>query len=537
MNLPFAFASFVLFTVLVPAIAWWRTRRLDNRDARTFFLANRKLPWFQIAGTLLLTNLSTEQLIGLNGAASIHGAVVMAWEVLPVFALILMASYFLPRYWAGNITTVPELLETRFDRGTRRLLGVIVLAAITFNFMPFVLYSGGIAMSSIFRLPELLGISPNQSFIATAWVIAILGSIYVIFGGMSAVALSDTLYGLGLLVGATLVPVLGLLQLGDGDFMAGLARVTAHQQPKLNPVGGPASNVPFSTLFTGMLLTNMYYWCTNQLIVQRSFGASSYAEAQKGVLATAALKLLGPLYLVFPGIIAFEMFGASLGNGDLAYARLVEAVLPASLIGIFAAVLLGTVISSFNSGMHTASTLFGIDLYRAWIKPGATDHQTVRAGKLFAAGVCLASLGVSTLLGGAPEGVFTLMKRFMAAFNIPILAVVIIGLTAAPVPAGAAKIALVGGVGLHFVLAWVSEQGVFGFTLHWLHVIAINFALLCGFMLVAARVAPAARRANPSAALARAELVSWRHLVLASWVLALGAVALYFCLWWFARAR
>lgn len=536
MNLPLAFASFLFFTALVPLIAWWWTRKLDNRDARTYFLADRRLPWFQIAGTLLLTNLSTEQLIGLNGAASIHGAGVMAWEVIPVFALIGMAWYFLPRYWAGNITTVPEYLEQRFDPGTRRLLGLIVLAALTFNFMPFVLYSGGIAMSSIFRLPEVLGISPQLSFIVMAWMIAVIGSLYVILGGMSAVALSDTLYGIGLLTGAMLIPILGLFQLGDGDFLAGVARLTAEQAPKLNPVGGPTANVPFSTLFTGMLLTNVYYWCTNQLIVQRSFGALSFAEAQKGILATAGLKLLGPLYLVLPGIIAVEMFGTGVGNGDLAYARLVDAVLPTYLVGFFAAVLLGTVISSFNSGMHTASTLFGVDLYRGWVRPAATPNQSVRAGKIFAVVSGVAALGASTLLSGSPEGVFTLMKRLMAAFNIPILAVVMIGITTTRAPAFAAKIALIGGVGMHFLLIWASDAGVFGVKLHWLHLIAINFVLLCGFMILAGRWAPAAPRKVVAAARAPADgLQPWRHLRLASVVLAAGGVALYFGLWSIAR--
>ncbi|MDO8540034.1 MAG: solute:sodium symporter family transporter [Opitutaceae bacterium] len=537
MNLPLAFGSFLFFTALVPLIAWWLTRHRDNTDARTFFLADRSLPWFQIAGTLLLTNLSTEQLIGLNGAASIHGAVVMAWEVVPVVALIAMAYYFLPRYWSGNITTIPEFLESRFDRGTRRLLGIIVLAALTFNFMPFVLYSGGIAMGSIFHLHDVLGISPELSFFAMAALITVLSGAYAILGGMSAVALSDTLYGVGLLTGALVIPVLGLAYLGEGDIATGFGRVLAHQPAKLNPVGGPGANVPFSTLFTGMLLTNMYYWCTNQLMVQRSFGAKSYAEAQKGLLATAGLKLVGPLFLVFPGIIAAEAFGASIGNGDLAYARLVDAVLPTWMIGFFAAVLLGAVISSFNSGLHTAATLFGYDLYKAWIRPQCTDNQMVRAGKIFGVIICVASLAASPLLSGAPEGVFTLMKRLMAAFNIPILAVVVIGLATARVPPLAAKTALVGGVGLHFLLLWCSDSGVFGFQLHWLHVIAINFALLCLWMLGGARFFPSRPTASPVLATGAGVLTPWRHLRLASWLLVIATVGLYAILWWLARGR
>src|SRR4051812_19095395 len=275
MNLPLAFASFLFCTALVGVIAWWRTRRTDNREARNYFLAGRKLPWIQVAGSLLLTNLSTEQLIGLNGAASIHGAVVMAWEVVPVFALIAMTWYFLPRYWSGNITTIPEFLEQRFDPATRRLMGAVFLVTIAFNILPFVLYSGGVAMSSIFHVHDLLGISRPQSFLLMACIIGTIGGIYVVFGGMKAVALSDTLYGAGLLTAGLLIPVLALFKLGDGDFVAGCARILAHQAPKLNPVGAETANVPFSTVFTGMMLINLFYWCTNQIIVQRSFGASS----------------------------------------------------------------------------------------------------------------------------------------------------------------------------------------------------------------------------------------------------------------------
>lgn len=545
MQASLAFGSFLFFTALVGAIAWWRTRRLDNRDAQNYFLAGRKLPWIQVAGALLLTNLSTEQLIGLNGAASIHGAVVMAWEIVPVFALIAMAWYFLPRYWSGNITTIPEFLEQRFDRPTRRLLGAILLVTLTVNFLPFVLYSGGLAMSSIFRLPELLGISQSVSFAATAWAIGLIGGIYVVFGGMKAVALSDTLYGVGLVIGALLIPVFGLIQLGGGDFSAGLTRVFEQQGAKLNPVGDSGSNVPFSTLFTGMLFINMFYWCTNQVIVQRSFGASSFAEAQKGILATAALKLIGPFYLVLPGIIAVELFGSAIGNGDLAYSMLVETVLPDYLVGFFAAVLLGSIVSSFNGGLHSASTLFSLDLYRAWLRPAADERAMLKAGKLFAVVVCLASIFVSGMLGGAPEGVFTLMKRIMAAFNIPLLSVVAMGMLNLRVPAWAAKTALVGGVGLGFGLNALLGGGAIGLTVHWLHIAAINAVLLCGFLYIAGKLSPAAVAARPTGLKAPAagasamatDLTPWGGLRVATVIVGVLAVAFYAVLWFFTRSH
>lgn len=541
MNLPLAFSSFLFFTALVGGISWWSTRRLDNRDARDYFLAGRKLPWIQVAGALLLTNLSTEQLIGLNGAASLHGANVMAWEIVPVFALIAMAWWFLPRYWSGNITTVPEFLQQRFDRSTRLLMGAVMLVTLVFNLLPFVLYSGGLAMSSIFHVPELLGISEQASFMLMAWLIALCGGVYVVFGGMKAVALSDTLYGAGLLVAGLLIPVLALLKLGEGDLGAGFERVLAHEAPKLNPIGGVGANVPFSTLFTGMLFINLFYWCTNQLIVQRSFGASSFAEAQKGILATAALKLLGPFYLVFPGIIALEMFGAeAIGNGDLAYGRLVDAVLPGWMVGFFAAVLLGSIVSSFNGGLHSAATLFSLDIFRAWWRRDADERQMLAAGKVFAIVVCLLSVLTCQLLGDSPEGVFTLMKRLMAAFKLPLLAVVVTGILTPRVPAWSAKVALVGGVATHFLLEWLFGHGRAGITVHWLHLSAINVVLLCTFMLATSWFAPGKAVVTPvggrDANGVHIDLKPWSGIRVASIVLAVAGVALYFGLWLLSRS-
>lgn len=549
MNLALAIGSFLFCTILVGVIAWWRTRGMDNTHSQDYFLAGRKLPWIQVAGALLLTNLSTEQLIGLNGAASIHGAVVMAWEVVPVFALIAMAWYFLPRYWSGNITTVPQFLEQRFDATARRIMGIVFIIAIALNILPFVLYSGGVAMSTIFHVHTQLGISERASFQVMAWSIGIIGTCYVLFGGMKAVALSDTLYGAGLLVCGLLIPVLALSKLGDGDFLAGVSRVLHHQAAKIDPVGGPRSNVPFETLFTGMLFINLFYWCTNQMIVQRSFGAKSFAEAQKGILATAGLKLLGPFFLVIPGILAAEMFGpAAIGNGDLAYSLLVDAVLPPYLVGVFAAVFLGSVISAFNGGLHSVSTMFSVDLYRGWLRPGASDHEMVRAGKLFSVVIVFVAIFTSGLLGGSSEGIFTMMKQVMSAFKLPLLAVVVTGMFSRRVPAWAANISMIMGVFTSILLNCLWGDGFLGFRfnvsamhIHWLHLAALNTLSLCGFMLLVGQFAPAvpATRSAPRAGAQpepAVDLTPWSGLRVASVVVAVAAILLYFALWRLARA-
>jgi SSS family solute:Na+ symporter len=531
----FSLFAFFACTALVALVSWWFTRRTDNTDARSYFLADRRLSWSLVAGSLLLTNLSTEQLIGLNGAASLHGAVVIAWEIMPVFALLGLAWWFLPRYWSGNFTTVPEFLENRFDRTTRRLMGVIFLITIAFNTLPFVLFSGSVALSSIFRVPELLGIPLQSSVLLIAAVIGLSGVCYVIFGGMKAVAVSDMVYGAGLLLAGLLIPWLALRLLGDGDVGAGLARIARNQGARLNPIGEADSNVPFTTIFTGMLFINFFYWCTNQTIVQRSFGASSFAEAQKGILATAGLKLLGPLYLVLPGIIATEIFGAAIGNGDLSYGKLVELVLPDWLQGFFAAVLFGSIISAFNGALHSAVTVFSLDLYRSWFRPRATDGEMLTAGKRFAFVMGLVAIITTGLLHDSPEGVFTLMKRFMAAFKLPLLAVVVIGMIFPRVPAWSAKLVLVGGVATQLVLDWLLGYGTFGVTVHWLHLAGINTVILAGVLALAGLFSktpvPASHRGDP-----RVRLSHWPGLPLATAIVSIVAVAIYVALWSFARA-
>ncbi len=488
-----AIASFIFFTGLVGFLSWRRTRHDDLGEADGYFLAGRSLPWYVVAGSLMLTNLSTEQLIGLNGSAYLDGAAVMAWEIVAAVALVIMALYFLPRYWKTQITTIPQLLEKRFDQQTRHILGFLFLTHLVLNFLPFVLYSGALGLNGLFNVNQLLGVSISISIWIIVWLIGIIGVMYSVFGGLKAVAVSDTINGVGLMIGGLLIPILGLLALGEGNLLEGIDRIINNQKEMINPIGDSESSIPFATLFTGMALLNIYYWCTNQAIVQRTFGAKSLKEGQKGILAAAFLKLLGPFYLILPGIIALEMFGTNLGNGDIAYPRLVEAVLPTYLIGIFGAIMFGAILSSFNSGLHSCSTLFGLDIYKGVINPLADEQRIVFIGKIF--GVCLAvfTMFLAPLLANAPEGIFVLMKKIGAIFNIPILAVIVMGMLTKSVTATAAKVTLFLGMITFCLFTWVLGGSIFGFEIHWLHFAALNFVFLCGLMLFMTWMKPASK--------------------------------------------
>jgi solute:Na+ symporter, SSS family len=443
-----------------------------------------------VTGSLMLTNLSTEQLVGLNGGAYLHGFVVIAWEIVAAFALVIMAWKFLPIYWSGQITTVPEFLERRFDKNTRTLVSAFFLATIGITMLPFILYSGALAMNGLFDVQGKLGLTEMQSVVLMVVAIGVVGALYAILGGLEAVAISDTLNGAGLLFGGLLIPFLGILALGDGSFFGGIDRLVDNQRPMLDPIGDSQSNIPFSVLFTGMLVLNLFYWCTNQFIIQRTFGAKSLKEGQKGVLGAAVLKLLGPLYLVLPGVIALELFGPELQNGDLAYPMLVNRVLPPALVGLFSAVMFGAILSSFNSCLHSATTLFGLDIYKNIIKRDATDRQAVKAGKIFGTILAIFAMCVAPFIIRAPEGLFTLMKKIGATFNVPIFALVVSGILIRKAPSSGAKLILVTGVIFYTVFTWFYQPSINGQEIHWLHVTGFNFAMLILIMFIFSKIQP-----------------------------------------------
>ena len=300
--------SFIFFTGLVAVVSWWKTHNDDQESSTGYFLAGRSLSWFVVGGSLLLTNLSTEQLVGLNGGAYRNGMIVMAWEVWSALAIVLMAVVFLPRYLKSGITTIPEFLELRYNSKTRTFTSVIFLASIILNVLPFVLLTGAEFMISVFDVPSILGTDSKPVNLAVVCsVLALVGGCYAVFGGLKAVAVSDTVNGVGLVIGGLLIPILGLNFIGNGDMLAGVSLLTETYPERLSSLGDRAADIPWETLLTGMTLITTYYWCTNQGIVQRTLASKNLAEGQKGVLFAAVMKLAGPLYLVLPGIIAWHI--------------------------------------------------------------------------------------------------------------------------------------------------------------------------------------------------------------------------------------
>ena len=362
----FTLGSCIFFMAIVGFISYQRTKgQTDNQDG--YFLAGRGLTGVFIAGSMLLTNLSAEQLIGLNGSAYGFNMSAMAWEVTAGFATIIMALVFLPRYLKGAFTTLPEFLANRYDDGVRRLTVVLFMVGYGLITIPSVLYSGSVAVLRLFDVPKLLNIDYSTALFVTVFTVGTVGAVYAVFGGLKAVVVSDTINGIGLLFIGLLVPILGFRLLGDGSILKGIETIATNHTDKLNAIGASTDPVPFGTIFTGMILANLFYWGTNQYVIQRTLGAANLAEGQKGVLLSGYFKVLVPFMMMIPGVIAFHLYsndGTKLPSIDLAFPQLVNDVLPFYLSGFFLAVLLGAVFSSFNSLLNSAATLFCFDVYK-----------------------------------------------------------------------------------------------------------------------------------------------------------------------------
>ncbi|MEE3224763.1 MULTISPECIES: solute:sodium symporter family transporter [Leeuwenhoekiella] len=454
--------TFAAFTLLVAVISYFASRKTDETTSDGYFLGGRSLTGPVIAGSLLLTNLSTEQIIGTNGVGFSEGILIAAYEIVAAVAMVFTAFVLLPKYLKGGISTIPQFLEKRYGKLTKTIVSILFLMAYAISMLPTVLYSGALAINTMFDIPERMGLDPEAALWVTVWGIGLIGSIYAIFGGLKAVAVSDSINAVGLIVGGLLIPVFGLMAVGNGSVFEGLNVVTTNLPEKFEILGGPNSSVPWTTLFTGMLIVNFYYWGTNQAIIQRALGAKNLAEGQKGLCLAAIVKILGPIIVVLPGVIAFEYFNGNLDNADEAYPMLVKAVLPTAFVGFFAAVLFGAILSSFNSALNSSVTLFGLDLYKQYFNNNASEKQVVRAGKTFGIFLAIFSMALAPLLYGVEGGIFNYLQELNGSFSVPILAIILVGYFSKRVSGKAANIAIVFAVVTYLVTLYVVKPIIAG---------------------------------------------------------------------------
>lgn len=492
--------EFVAFTVFVAVLSAYKTRdeKLDTEEG--YFVAGHSLPGIVIAGSLMMTNLSAEQLVGTNGQAFSGSMATMAWEATSAFALIILAFVLLPRFLKGNIATIPQFYKMRYDEATKNMFSIMFLFAYVVTMLPTILYSGSVALEKIFGIQELFGISYFAAIAIVCVATGLIGMGYSVFGGLKAVAYSDTINGVGLLIGGFMVPVLGFIALGQldgGGFLEGIKHFATATPEKMNAWSAPnamAPYIPWPLLFTGMFVNNMFYWSTNQSIIQRSLGAKNLAEAQKGAIWAGFFKCLDVFVIVIPGIIAYQLMqggvltvgsGAKF-DGDAAYPMLVMHVMPKPLMGFFAAVMFGAILSSFNSVLNSSSTIFSLDIWKPIWGKDADAKKVVKVGQVFGLVFGILGIIISPFIMYFGTGIMNFINQCWGLFSMPILCAVLFGMLNKKVSPLAPKI----GVPVHIILYAIGYFTVFD-KMHYLYWVFVCFVVQCIIYFAVAKFAPA----------------------------------------------
>ncbi|NVE93290.1 SLC5 family protein [Altererythrobacter lutimaris] len=450
---------FLIITALIALATYWHCRGKRGsgpQDERDYFLANGGLSWYFVAGSITLTNLSTDQLVGMNGNQM---ALLAWWEFAAVLGLIILAFVFLPVYYRNNCTTTTELLQKKYgDKHIRALISLLFLFGNLFIFLPAILYGG-----SLFLL-SLVGMETDLATIMTASVIfATVGAAYAIFGGLRAVAVSDTYSGV-LVLGLALLVVYLSLQAIDFD----LSGIPAE---RLTMIGGDDSPIPWHTLLTGMIFIQTFYWSTNQTITQRAMAAPDIKEAQKGVMVAAGIRLLiVPVIIVVPGIVSYKLFG---DVGDSAYGMIVSEVLPLWLSGAFAAAIAAAVLTTFNSILNASAALYVCDMHEAYV------GDVKRVGRLGAIVSIVMSVLALALVPffASQESLINTVQQLYGLLSMPILSAFIVGLCFRNVDAKAAMIGVVSGVAFYGYWSMIWQPA------HYIHGMAVTLFLCIGMAL------------------------------------------------------
>jgi len=431
---------FITYAVLILVVGLWvsRNKKGHQRNAEDYFLASKSLPWWAIGASLIAANISAEQFIGMSGSGFASGLAIASYEWMAAITLIIVGKYFLPVFIEKGLYTIPEFVEKRYSTNLKTILAVFWIALYVFVNLTTVLYLGSLALETIMGIPMLYGVIG----------LALFAAAYSLYGGLSAVAWTDVIQVIFLVLGGLATTYLALNTVSGGEgVIKGLKTVYdavpdrfAMILDKSNP---EFKNLPgLGVLVGGLWVANLYYWGFNQYIIQRTLAAKSLKEAQKGILFAAFLKLIIPLIVVIPGIAAYVMvndpeimarLGAaglenlpSLEQADKAYPWLLQ-FLPVGLKGVAFAALAAAIVSSLASMLNSTSTIFTMDIYKQYINKNATDRSTVSMGRISAGVALLIACILAPLLGNLDQA-FQFIQEYTGVVSPGILAVFILGL-------------------------------------------------------------------------------------------------------------
>ena len=425
---------FAAYAVIIVGLGLWISFR--KRDSETnsgdYFLAGRALPWWAIGASLIASNISAEQFIGMSGSGFAIGLGIASYEWMAALTLIIVAMFFLPIFLEKKIFTMPQFLEARFDKRVKTVMAGFWLLVFVFVNLTSIIYLGALAMQKIMGIPMLYSILG----------LALFAAIYSIYGGLKAVAWTDVIQVVFLVGGGLVTTYFALDYLSGGEeFIAGFKVLLQKAPEKFDMIlekgqlmipdgkGGQKDayiDLPgISVLIGGMWVANLYYWGCNQYIIQRALAAKSIKEAQSGLVFAAFLKMILPLIVVIPGIVAFAL-SADIAKSDEAYPWLLHNFVPTGVKGLAFAALVAAIVSSLASMMNSVATIFTMDFYKEYINKEASEHKLVTVGRLAAFVSLVIAVFIAPMLSNLDQA-FQYIQEFTGFVSPGALAIFLAG--------------------------------------------------------------------------------------------------------------
>ena len=472
--------TFVAFFGVVVGVSMYKSRR--EKTSEDFFWASRSLLWPFIGLSLIAANISTEHFVGMAGqGAWIAGLAVASYEWLAAITLVVVAIFFLPRFLRSGIFTIPEYLEYRYNAASRAIMAFYTMVIYIGVTIAAVIYSGGLTLQTLFGDLE----NPSHLMYGVIVIGAIAG-LYTIWGGLKAVAWADLFQGSALIIGGAITMLLGFQEIGWSNFFE-------HNADRLHMIlPRDHSVLPWTALVIGLWIPNFYYWGLNQYICQRTLAAKTLRQGQLGVIFAAALKLLIPFIIIFPGIMALQLYKDQMtgdSGTDAAYPLLIKNLVGPGFRAFIFAAISGAVISSLASMLNSASTIFTMDLVKRHLSKNASDKSLIWTGRVATGVFVVIGMLIAPMLGDPRfMGIFTYIQEFQGYISPGILGVFVFGMIFKKAPPAAGVTGLLLSVPVYGFLHW--QFGGIAF----LNRMAITFGVLLLVMLIITLVKPLAER-------------------------------------------
>ena len=441
------YGVFLGYIIFIVGLGLWvsRDKKGHEKDSKDYFLASKALPWWAVGSSLIAANISAEQFIGMSGSGFAGGLAIASYEWMAAITLLVVGKFFLPIFIEKELYTIPEFIEKRFSTNLKTILAVFWVALFIFVNLTSVLFLGGKAIDTI------IGTGDGSILIYAVLGLAFIAAAYSLYGGLAAVAWTDVVQVALLVLGGLITSFIALnFVTPEGGIINGLSHIYSTAGDKFHMIlkhGNPEfTNLPgIAVLLGGMWVANLYYWGFNQYIIQRTLAAKSLAEAQKGIAFAAFLKMIIPLIVVIPGIVAFVLYAQPEGttiidgvkeaflkadgtlNNDKAYPWLISVFIPNGVKCLVLAALTAAIVSSLASMLNSTSTIFTMDIYKPYINKNASEKNLVTVARITAGVALIIAIMMAPVMGNIPQ-MFQYIQEYTGLVSPGILAVFLMGL-------------------------------------------------------------------------------------------------------------